>query len=62
MNPSTLAVLARFNGNVNEALEYCERMAYAHPRLTVEYRVYREALIERMVEKQLCAMSASSKV
>jgi hypothetical protein len=52
MTPSLAAVLARFNGNVSEALEYCERIAYAHPQLTVEYRVYREALIERMVEKK----------
>jgi hypothetical protein len=60
MEPSLRAILARCNGDVNAAIEYCECMAYVTPRIAVEYRGYRDALIERMVEKQLCAMSASS--
>ena len=46
MTPSLLAILARHNGDVSEAIEYCERMADT-PRLAVEYRGYRNALVER---------------
>lgn len=58
MTPTLGAVIARFNGDANKAIDYCERMASAHPQLAVEYRAYRGFLTERMANDQ-CALSAS---
>lgn len=44
MNTSLLAVLARFNGNRNQAWAYCVALAIAYPHLTEEYSAYMEVL------------------
>ena len=46
MRPTLQKILSRFNGNLNQAIAYCEDMAYFYPRLRVEYRMYRDALLE----------------
>jgi hypothetical protein len=46
MRPTLQKILARFDGDRNKAVAYCEDMAYFYPRLRVEYRMYRDALLE----------------
>jgi hypothetical protein len=44
MIPSLLAILARFNGNRNQAWAYCMALAIAYPHLTEEYSAHMEVL------------------
>jgi len=44
-SPTLCAILARFNFNHNDAVEYCETTAYNYPHLTKEYRAHRDALL-----------------
>ena len=45
MSISARAILGRFNGSVTQAVDYCERIAYAYGYLAVEYRSYREEIL-----------------
>jgi hypothetical protein len=45
MSTSAKAVLARFKGNVTQATDYCELMAWTYTRLRDEYRTYREEIL-----------------
>jgi hypothetical protein len=40
MNPSLLAILARFEGDREQAKKYCKFVALEHPRLSDEYLGY----------------------
>lgn len=50
-SPSVRAILSRFGGNRIQAADYCERIAYVYPHLTVEYREYRNELLKSEEEK-----------
>jgi hypothetical protein len=45
MSLSARAILARFNGDVTSAVDYCETVARSYAHLTAEYRAYREELL-----------------
>ena len=45
MNPSLLAILARFSGNRKQAWAYCMALAIAYPHLTEEYSGYSKELL-----------------
>ena len=44
MEPSLKAILARFDGDREQAKEYCRFIAQEHPRLATEYKAYADAL------------------
>jgi hypothetical protein len=46
VSPSLKAILARFRGDINQAVDYCQQVAHTSPRLAAEYRGYREAFID----------------
>jgi hypothetical protein len=46
MRPSLLAIIARCNGNVTEAIEYCADIAVRYPHLSTEYAQHFVALRE----------------
>lgn len=46
MEPTVQAILARFDGDYADAIEYCEYIAWKHEWLRAEYRAYREVLME----------------
>ncbi len=45
MSPSASKILWNFGGNVALATDYCENIAREYPRLTREYRAYREEIL-----------------
>jgi hypothetical protein len=45
MEPSLKAILARFNGDRQQAIAYCEYVAIEHPRLIEEYQGYAALLL-----------------
>ena len=47
MEPSIAKILSRFNGHIEQAIEYCSFIMREHPRLAEEYRGYRDVLIAR---------------
>jgi hypothetical protein len=51
-SPTLCAILARFNFNRTDAVEYCEATAYDYPHLTREYRAHRDALLKDEEEVQ----------
>jgi hypothetical protein len=52
MIPTVHAILYRFDGDYNAALEYCEATAYQYAHLRTEYRHAREMLLEAQKTKQ----------
>jgi hypothetical protein len=48
MSQSARAILARFNGDVTAACDYCETLAWTYGNLTREYRQYREEILSHV--------------
>ena len=48
MKLTRLAILARFEGNYGDAIQYCEDVARVYPHLRGEYRQHREGLLDLM--------------
>ena len=48
MNQTIKAILARCNGDLNAAINYCEQIAYVYPNLRTEYRGHRETFLNQM--------------
>lgn len=44
MTPSTYKILARFDGDRQQAVEYCQRLASEYPALFTEYNQYAEVI------------------
>lgn len=44
MNWSIKAILARFDGNRQDAIRYCRQMADSYPHLAAEYLAYHNEL------------------
>jgi hypothetical protein len=45
MNLTAKAILARFDGDWCDAIQYCAEMALKYPRLAAEYEAYANILI-----------------
>lgn len=45
MQPTVLAILARFNGNRTLAAQYCSDIAWTYPHLCREYMALMSAII-----------------
>jgi len=54
--PSLLAILARFQGNREQALDYCIETAMRYPMLSEEYAV----LAEKLMPNHLRASKAAA--
>lgn len=48
MNQTIKAILARCDGDLNAAINYCEQIAYVYPNLRTEYRGHRETFLNQM--------------
>jgi len=47
MEPTIQSILARFSGNIQEAINYCTATGKQYPNLRAEYQQYAAALRRR---------------